>query len=105
MVHLEGCGPPLLQWLRSNIRTVGCYAIVVVLVQGVELLLAIQLVRALTVHKGAEGSGGLSGGTPDPVSHPLLNRSWSDQLGGQKTPKRCGLGPQASPPLPGHMSE
>ncbi|DAA18308.1 TPA: Tetraspanin 10-like [Bos taurus] len=55
VVHLEGCGPPLLQWLRSNIRTVGCYAIVVVLVQGVELLLAIQLVRALTVHKGAEG--------------------------------------------------
>uniref|UniRef100_A0A8C6G0B0 Tetraspanin n=1 Tax=Moschus moschiferus TaxID=68415 RepID=A0A8C6G0B0_MOSMO len=45
VVHLEGCGPLLLRWLRSNIRTVGCYAVVVVLVQGVELLLAIQLVR------------------------------------------------------------
>lgn len=27
VVHLEGCGPPLLRWLRSNIQTVGCYAI------------------------------------------------------------------------------
>ncbi|XDB61512.1 hypothetical protein AB1E18_014869 [Capra hircus] len=43
VVHLEGCGPPLLRWLRSNIQTVGCYAIAVVLVQGLELLLAIQL--------------------------------------------------------------
>uniref|UniRef100_A0AC11CT26 Tetraspanin 10 n=1 Tax=Ovis aries TaxID=9940 RepID=A0AC11CT26_SHEEP len=73
VVHLEGCGPPLLRWLRSNIQTVGCYAIAVVLVQGLELLLAIQLVRALTVHKGAAGSGGLSIGTPDPVSRPLPN--------------------------------
>lgn len=105
VVHLEGCGPPLLQWLRSNIRTVGCYAIVAVLVQGMELLLAIQLVRALTVHKGVAGSGGLSGGTPDPMSRPLLNWSRSDQLGGQKTPKGWGLGPQASPPLPGQMSK
>ena len=74
MVHLEGCGPPLLRWLRSNIQTVGCYAIAVVLVQGLELLLAIQLVRALTVHKGAAGSGGLSIGTPDPVSRPLTSQ-------------------------------
>ncbi|XP_060996767.1 tetraspanin-10 [Dama dama] len=63
VVHLEGCSPRLLRWLHSNIRTLGCYAIGVVLVQGVELLLAIQLVRALTVHKGAAGSGGLSTGT------------------------------------------
>ncbi|XP_043756737.1 tetraspanin-10 [Cervus elaphus] len=67
VVHLEGCSPPLLRWLHSNIRTLGCYAIGVVLVQGVELLLAIQLVRALTVHKGAAGSGGLSTGTPPSV--------------------------------------
>ena len=64
VVYLEGCSPPLLRWLHSNIRTLGCYTIGVVLVQGVELLLAIQLVRALTVHKGAAGSGGLSIGTP-----------------------------------------
>nr|XP_020762206.1 tetraspanin-10 [Odocoileus virginianus texanus] len=82
VVHLEGCGPPLLRWLHGNIRTLGCYAIGVVLVQGVELLLAIQLVRALTVHKGAAESGGLSIGTPDPVSRALPNWSWADQQRG-----------------------
>lgn len=82
VVHLEGCSPPLLRWLHSNIRTLGCYAIGVVLVQGVELLLAIQLVRALTVHKGEAGSGGLSIGTPDPVSCPLPNWQWADQQRG-----------------------
>lgn len=53
MVHLEGCGPPLRQWLRGNIRAVGGFAIAVVVVQGAELLLATQLVRALAVRKGA----------------------------------------------------
>lgn len=53
VVHLEGCGPPLRQWLRGNIRAVGGFAIAVVVVQGAELLLATQLVRALAVRKGA----------------------------------------------------
>lgn len=64
MVHLEGCGAPLRQWLRQNIRAVGGFVIAVVVVQGAELLLATQLVRALAVRKAAtksRGTGGASG--------------------------------------------
>lgn len=65
VVHLEGCGAPLRQWLRGNIRAVGGFAIAVVVVQGAELLLATQLVRALAVRKGATKSR--TGGAAGPV--------------------------------------
>lgn len=58
VVHLEGCGAPLRRWLRGNVRAVGDLAIAVVLVQGAELLLAAQLLRALAVRKGAAESPG-----------------------------------------------
>ncbi|XP_045746115.1 tetraspanin-10 [Mirounga angustirostris] len=54
-VHLQGCGPPLRGWLRRNVRAVGACTIVVVVVQGVELLLAAQLVRALAVRRVGGG--------------------------------------------------
>ncbi|XP_074176428.1 tetraspanin-10 isoform X2 [Rhinolophus sinicus] len=68
VVHLEGCGTPLREWLRRNMRAVGGLAIAVVVVQGAELLLATRLVRALTVRKGAAESSGV-GGAAAPV-HP-----------------------------------
>ncbi|XP_058903611.1 tetraspanin-10 [Kogia breviceps] len=106
VVHLEGCGPPLLQWLRSNIWPAGGYAIVVVVVQGAELLLATQLVRALAVHKRAAESEGLSTGPPDSVPSPLPNWSQADWQVKRKTrAPGWGLGLQASPPLPGKVSE
>lgn len=106
MVHLEGCSPPLLQWLRSNIWAAGGYAIVVVVVQGAELLLAIQLVRALAVHKRAAESEGLSTGPPDSVPSPLPNWSGADwQVRPKTRAPGWGLGLQASPPLPGKVSE
>ncbi|XP_059853267.1 tetraspanin-10 [Delphinus delphis] len=106
VVHLEGCSPPLLQWLRSNIWAAGGYAIVVVVVQGAELLLAIQLVRALAVHKRAAESEGLSTGPPDAVPSPLPNWSRADWQVRRKTrAPGWGLGLQASPPLPGKVSE
>ncbi|ELK12250.1 Tetraspanin-10 [Pteropus alecto] len=66
VVHLEGCGGPLRQWLRENIRAVGGFVIAVVVVQGAELLLATQLVRALAVRKAATKSRG-TGGAAGPV--------------------------------------
>ncbi|XP_008567067.1 PREDICTED: tetraspanin-10 [Galeopterus variegatus] len=51
VVYLEGCGPPLRQWLHGNLSAIGSYMIVVVVVQGVELLLATQLIRALDIRK------------------------------------------------------
>ncbi|KAM7068192.1 tetraspanin-10 [Molossus nigricans] len=63
VVHLEGCGAPLRQWLRRNVRAVGGWAIAVVLVQAAELLLATQLLRALAVRKGATESSGPGAGS------------------------------------------
>lgn len=63
VAHLEGCGAPLRQWLRRNVRVVGGWAIAVVLVQGAELLLATQLLRALAVRKGAAESFGPGAGS------------------------------------------
>ncbi|XP_069916255.1 tetraspanin-10 [Oryctolagus cuniculus] len=59
VVHLRGCGPPLRQWLRGGARALGGFLIAVVVVQGVELLLATQLVRALAVRKGEPAEPGL----------------------------------------------
>ncbi|XP_032033192.1 tetraspanin-10 [Hylobates moloch] len=53
VVHLEGCGPPLWRWLRANLAASGGYAIAVVLLQGVELLLAGRLLWALAARRGA----------------------------------------------------
>lgn len=67
VVHLGGCGAPLRQWLRGNIRAVGGFLIAVVGVQGAELLLATQLVRALGVRKGvaeSPGAGRAAGPVP-----------------------------------------
>uniref|UniRef100_A0A8C3X999 Tetraspanin-10 n=1 Tax=Catagonus wagneri TaxID=51154 RepID=A0A8C3X999_9CETA len=98
VVHLEGCGPQLRQWLHSNIRAVGSFFVVVVMVQGAELLLATRLVRALAVHKGAAGR------LPDPVPSPSPNRPvW--QVGPKTAALGWGLGLQAAPPPPGKMSE
>nr|XP_025855280.1 tetraspanin-10 [Vulpes vulpes] len=52
VVHLQGCGPPLRGWLRRSVRAAGVYVVAVVAVQGAELLLAAQLLRALAVRKG-----------------------------------------------------
>ncbi|XP_039082214.1 tetraspanin-10 [Hyaena hyaena] len=61
VVHLQGCGPPLRRWLRGTVRAAGAYMIVVVAVQGVELLLANQLVKALAVRRAAVGTPELQG--------------------------------------------
>ncbi|CAD7668390.1 unnamed protein product [Nyctereutes procyonoides] len=53
VVHLQGCGPPLRGWLRRSVQAAGVYVVAVVAVQGAELLLAAQLLRALAVRKGA----------------------------------------------------
>lgn len=88
VVHLEGCGPPLRRWLRRNVRAAGAYAIVVVAVQGVELLLANQLVRALAVHPGevdsprAAGTVALSTRASHSVKRPLPNWPRADSPGG-----------------------
>ncbi|XP_008047034.1 tetraspanin-10 [Carlito syrichta] len=72
VVYLEGCGPPLRRWLHGNISAVGVYVILVVVVQGVELLLAAQLVRALVARKdsvedpGADGESGALPRIPEP---------------------------------------
>ncbi|XP_006173223.2 tetraspanin-10 isoform X2 [Camelus ferus] len=106
VVHLQGCGPPLRQWLRSHVWTAGKYAIVVVVVQGAELLLAIQLVRALAVHKGAAGRAGLPSRPPGLVPHPLPNGPPVDWWMGRKTRTlERSLGLQASLPLSGKVSE
>ncbi|XP_024409817.2 tetraspanin-10 [Desmodus rotundus] len=52
-VHLGGCGAPLRQWLRVQARAMGSFVVAVVLVQGAELLLAMQLLRALAVRPWA----------------------------------------------------
>ncbi|XP_038180651.1 tetraspanin-10 [Arvicola amphibius] len=54
VVHLQGCWPVLQRWLRGNMQTAGGCAIVVVLIQGAELLLAACLLRAIAVPKTAE---------------------------------------------------
>uniref|UniRef100_A0A673UP69 Tetraspanin-10 n=1 Tax=Suricata suricatta TaxID=37032 RepID=A0A673UP69_SURSU len=77
VVHLQGCGPPLRRWLRRTIRAVGAYAIVVVAIQGAELLLANKLARALAGNRAvvdrprAAGPVGLSAGASHPVKWPL----------------------------------
>uniref|UniRef100_A0A2K6TYF0 Tetraspanin-10 n=1 Tax=Saimiri boliviensis boliviensis TaxID=39432 RepID=A0A2K6TYF0_SAIBB len=53
VVYLEGCGPPLQQWLSAHLAAAGGYAIAVVLLQGAELLLAARLLRALAARRGA----------------------------------------------------
>ncbi|KAM5308978.1 tetraspanin-10 [Glossophaga mutica] len=53
VVHLGGCGAPLQRWLRTQARALGGFVVAVVLVQGAELLLAVQLLRALAVHPRA----------------------------------------------------
>ncbi|XP_007534811.1 tetraspanin-10 [Erinaceus europaeus] len=55
MVHVEGCGAPLRQWLRWAVPAVGSCAIAVVLMQVLELLLAALLLRALAGCKGGAG--------------------------------------------------
>ncbi|XP_042772893.1 tetraspanin-10 [Panthera leo] len=88
VVHLEGCGPPLRRWLRRNVRAAGAYAIVVVAVQGVELLLANQLARALAVRPGevdsprAAGTVALSTRASHSVKRPLPNWPRADSPGG-----------------------
>ncbi|KAM6175974.1 tetraspanin-10 [Erethizon dorsatum] len=57
VVYLEGCSPRLQQWLLGNILAMGGCAIVIVLVQGAELLLATQLLRALAAQKVVEDPG------------------------------------------------
>ncbi|XP_054449052.1 tetraspanin-10 [Pteronotus mesoamericanus] len=52
-VHLEGCGVPLRRWLRGQAGALGGSAIALVLVQGAELLLATQLLRALAARQDA----------------------------------------------------
>uniref|UniRef100_A0A8D2DDY9 Tetraspanin-10 n=1 Tax=Sciurus vulgaris TaxID=55149 RepID=A0A8D2DDY9_SCIVU len=55
-VHLEGCGPVLLQWLHRSMPALGGCAIAIVLIQGTELLLATWLLRALAAHKAVEAT-------------------------------------------------
>ncbi|XP_045841461.1 tetraspanin-10 isoform X1 [Meles meles] len=55
-VHLQGCGLALRAWLRGNVRAAGACAVATVVVQGLELLLAVQLARALAVRQGVAGS-------------------------------------------------
>ncbi|XP_004639617.1 tetraspanin-10 [Octodon degus] len=59
IVYLEGCSPRLQQWLLGNIQAIGGCVIVIVLVQGAELLLATLLLRALAAPKvvGDPGPG------------------------------------------------
>ncbi|XP_026339684.1 tetraspanin-10 [Ursus americanus] len=66
-VHLGGCGPALRRWLRAEVRGAGAYAIAVVVVQGVELLLAARLVRALAVHRGLVESPRTAGSQRSPA--------------------------------------
>lgn len=61
VVHLQGCGPPLRRWLRGTVRAAGAYMILVVAVQGAELLLANQLVKALAVRRAVAGTPELQG--------------------------------------------
>ncbi|XP_032097244.1 tetraspanin-10 [Sapajus apella] len=68
VVYLEGCGPPLQQWLRANLAAAGGYAIAVVLLQGAELLLAARLLRALAARRGAASGPGALG--EDGTGHP-----------------------------------
>ena len=103
-VHLEGCSPQLRQWLHSNIGAIGSCFIAVVTVQGAEVLLATQLVRALAVCKGAAGRLGPSTRPPDPVPCPLPKRAaW--QVGPKTRALGWGLGLQVSLSPPGKMSE
>ncbi|XP_047612764.1 tetraspanin-10 [Phacochoerus africanus] len=103
-VHLEGCSPQLRQWLHSNIGAIGSFFITVVTVQGAEVLLAIQLVRALAVCKGAAGRLGPSTRPPDPAPCPLPKRAaW--QVGPKTRALGWGLGLQVSLSPPGKMSE
>ncbi|KAF6097927.1 tetraspanin 10 [Phyllostomus discolor] len=53
VVHLGGCGAPLRRWLRTQARALGGFVLAVVLVQGAELLLAMQLLKALALRSGA----------------------------------------------------
>ncbi|XP_058531675.1 tetraspanin-10 [Ochotona princeps] len=52
VVYLDGCGPRLRQWLHSSARALGSFLIAVALVQGTELLMAMQLAWALTTREG-----------------------------------------------------
>lgn len=54
VVHLQGCGPALRQWLHGNIQALGGCAIAIVAIQGAELLLATWLLRALAAHKAVD---------------------------------------------------
>lgn len=55
-VHLEGCSLALRGWLRAKVRAAGAWAIATVVIQGLELLLAARLARALAVRQGLAGS-------------------------------------------------
>ena len=90
--------------LHSNIGAIGSCFITVVTVQGAEVLLATQLVRALAVCKGAAGRLGPSTRPPDPVPCPLPKRAaW--QVGPKTRALGWGLGLQVSLSPPGKMSE
>ncbi|ELW68208.1 tetraspanin-10 [Tupaia chinensis] len=79
-VHLEGCGAPLREWLRSNAQAAGGYLTLVVAVEGAELLLATLLLRVLTVRKvGQDGTtfrGTRLGSLPSANSPGLTPRAW-----------------------------
>lgn len=55
VVQLGGCAAPLRRWLRTQARALGGFAVAVVLVQGAELLLAVQLLKALALRPRARG--------------------------------------------------
>uniref|UniRef100_A0A8C6QPM4 Tetraspanin-10 n=2 Tax=Nannospalax galili TaxID=1026970 RepID=A0A8C6QPM4_NANGA len=61
VVYLQGCQPALQQWLRENMWAMGNCAIVIVMVQGTELLLTAWLLRALAARKAVEDT------QPDPL--------------------------------------
>ncbi|KAL0595738.1 Tetraspanin-10 [Plecturocebus cupreus] len=96
VVYLEGCGPPLQQWLRANLAAAGGYAITVVLLQGAELLLAARLLRALAVRRGAASGPGALGevgtGRPSPE---LRAAPAAKPAGAERTPAQ---GSGARPP-------
>ncbi|XP_077019257.1 tetraspanin-10 [Tamandua tetradactyla] len=112
VVHLEGCGPLLGQWLHQNICAAGAYGILLVVAQGAELLLATWLLRALTVHKGStEGSRvgghlGVSTGAPAGAS-PSANAAQADSATFPRSPGSWdkGSSPRACPSLEGKDSE
>ncbi|KAM8784465.1 LOW QUALITY PROTEIN: tetraspanin-10 [Rhynchonycteris naso] len=92
VVHLEGCGAPLL-WLRRNVLAVGDFVLLRVLVEWAELLLAVQLLSALAVHKGAVES---SGPAPRPIL-PLTDPQLWTRSNDPQSPPSAALLPSRVP--------